>query len=105
LLVDEKSFSPTPRTVTAVAQCMAGAFGWLHKWWRADLVAADRVVAEHLRLLARTFRPMSVPGTCARGRSRPARGRLLRNIRIPAHIRRALRTWQTAWRAYPSASP
>jgi AcrR family transcriptional regulator len=38
--------------LTAVAQAMAGAFGWLHKWWRPELAARDAVIAEHVRLLA-----------------------------------------------------
>jgi len=38
--------------LTAVAQAMAGAFGWLHKWWRPDLAAKETVIAEHVRLLA-----------------------------------------------------
>lgn len=38
--------------LTAVAEAMAGAFGWLHKWWTPELAAPDLVVAEHLRLLA-----------------------------------------------------
>jgi AcrR family transcriptional regulator len=38
--------------LTAVAECMAGAFGWLHKWWRPELAPADRIVREHVRLLA-----------------------------------------------------
>lgn len=38
--------------LTAVAQSMAGAFGWLHKWWRPELAARDAVIAEHVRLLA-----------------------------------------------------
>jgi AcrR family transcriptional regulator len=38
--------------LTAVAQAMAGAFGWLHKWWRPELAAVDVVIGEHLRLLA-----------------------------------------------------
>ena len=38
--------------LTAVAQAMAGAFGWLHKWWRPELAAASTVINEHLALLA-----------------------------------------------------
>jgi hypothetical protein len=38
--------------MTAVAEAMAGAFGWLHKWWRPELAAKDLVIAEHVRLLA-----------------------------------------------------
>lgn len=38
--------------LTAVAEAMAGAFGWLHKWWRPELAPRDAVVAEHVRLLA-----------------------------------------------------
>lgn len=35
-----------------VALAMAGAFGWLHKWFNAQLVAPEVVVDEHVRLLA-----------------------------------------------------
>lgn len=38
--------------LTAVAQAMAGAFGWLHKWWRPELASPAAVISEHLRLLA-----------------------------------------------------
>jgi AcrR family transcriptional regulator len=38
--------------LTAVAQAMAGAFGWLHKWFRPELAEPRTVVAEHVRLLA-----------------------------------------------------
>jgi AcrR family transcriptional regulator len=38
--------------MTAVAEAMAGAFGWLHKWWRPELAAKDTVIGEHVRLLA-----------------------------------------------------
>jgi AcrR family transcriptional regulator len=38
--------------LTAVAQAMAGAFGWLHKWFRPELCDPKAVVAEHVRLLA-----------------------------------------------------
>jgi AcrR family transcriptional regulator len=38
--------------LTAVAQAMAGAFGWLHKWFRPELADPQAVVAEHVRLLA-----------------------------------------------------
>jgi len=38
--------------LTAVAQAMAGAFGWLHKWWRPELADPANVVSEHVRLLA-----------------------------------------------------
>lgn len=38
--------------LTAVAQGMAGAFGWLHKWWRPELAAPSVVISEHVRLLA-----------------------------------------------------
>lgn len=38
--------------LTAVAQAMAGAFSWLHKWWRPELAAPSVVIAEHVRLLA-----------------------------------------------------
>ena len=31
---------------------MAGAFGWLHKWFSADLVTPEIVVREQVRLLA-----------------------------------------------------
>jgi AcrR family transcriptional regulator len=38
--------------LTAVAQAMAGAFGWLHKWWRPELADPGAVISEHVRLLA-----------------------------------------------------
>ena len=38
--------------LTAVAQAMAGAFGWLHKWWRPELADPATVISEHVRLLA-----------------------------------------------------
>ena len=38
--------------LTGVAVAMAGAFGWLHKWFRPDLVAPEIVVREQVRLLA-----------------------------------------------------
>ncbi|WP_068876811.1 MULTISPECIES: TetR/AcrR family transcriptional regulator [unclassified Phenylobacterium] len=38
--------------LTAVAEAMAGAFGWLHKWWRPELAPRETVIAEHVRLLA-----------------------------------------------------
>lgn len=38
--------------LTAVAEAMAGAFGWLHKWYEPTLVSAQAVIAEHLALLA-----------------------------------------------------
>jgi len=38
--------------LTAVAQAMAGAFGWLHKWWRPELAPPAAVISEHVRLLA-----------------------------------------------------
>jgi AcrR family transcriptional regulator len=38
--------------LTAVGQAMAGAFGWLHKWWRPELAEPKAVIAEHMRLLA-----------------------------------------------------
>jgi AcrR family transcriptional regulator len=36
----------------AAAHAMAGAFGWLHKWFDPALVAPEVVVAEHVRLMA-----------------------------------------------------
>lgn len=42
--------------LTAVAEAMAGAFGWLHKWWRPQLAPRQTVVAEHVRLLAQGLR-------------------------------------------------
>lgn len=38
--------------LTGIAIASAGAFGWLHKWFSADLVAPEVVVAEQVRLLA-----------------------------------------------------
>ncbi|WP_372784749.1 TetR/AcrR family transcriptional regulator [Phenylobacterium sp.] len=38
--------------LTGVAVAMAGAFGWLHKWFSADLVAPEVVVREQVALLA-----------------------------------------------------
>jgi AcrR family transcriptional regulator len=38
--------------LTGVAVAMAGAFGWLHKWFTADLVAPEIVVREQVALLA-----------------------------------------------------
>ena len=38
--------------LSGVAVAMAGAFGWLHKWFSADLVAPEIVVREQVRLLA-----------------------------------------------------
>lgn len=38
--------------LTGVAVAMAGAFGWLNKWFSPDLVAPETVVAEQVRLLA-----------------------------------------------------
>ncbi|MEO8115294.1 MAG: TetR family transcriptional regulator [Phenylobacterium sp.] len=38
--------------LTGVAVAMAGAFGWLHKWFSPEIAAPERVVAEHVRLLA-----------------------------------------------------
>jgi AcrR family transcriptional regulator len=43
--------------LTGVALAMAGAFGWLHKWFSADLVAPEIVVAEQVRLLAGGLAP------------------------------------------------
>ena len=42
--------------LTAAAHAMAGAFGWLHKWFDPALVAPEVVVAEHVRLLAAGLR-------------------------------------------------
>ena len=36
----------------AVAIAMAGAFGWLHKWYAPDIVASEAVIDEHVRLMA-----------------------------------------------------
>lgn len=36
----------------AVAIAIAGAFGWLHKWYSADLVPPETVIDEHVRLMA-----------------------------------------------------
>ncbi len=44
--------SVRPVDLTAVAEAMAGAFSWLHKWWRPELAAPRAVIAEHVRLLA-----------------------------------------------------
>ena len=38
--------------LTGVAVAMAGAFGWLHKWFTPELVAPDVVVREQVALLA-----------------------------------------------------
>ena len=38
--------------LTAVAEAMAGAFGWLHKWFSPELAEPKAVVAEHVRFLA-----------------------------------------------------
>ena len=38
--------------LTGVAVAMAGAFGWLHKWFSPALVAPETVVREHVALLA-----------------------------------------------------
>ena len=38
--------------LTGAALAMAGAFGWLHKWYSPELVPPETVVREHLRLLA-----------------------------------------------------
>lgn len=38
--------------LTGVAVAMAGAFGWLHKWFAPEIVAPQVVVAEQVRLLA-----------------------------------------------------
>ena len=38
--------------LTGVAVAMAGAFGWLHKWFSPDLMAPEVVVREQVRLLA-----------------------------------------------------
>jgi AcrR family transcriptional regulator len=38
--------------LAGVAVAMAGAFGWLHKWFRPEIAPAKTVVDEHLRLLA-----------------------------------------------------
>ena len=38
--------------LTGVAIAMAGAFGWLHKWFSAELVAPEVVVREQVALLA-----------------------------------------------------
>jgi AcrR family transcriptional regulator len=38
--------------LSGVAVAMAGAFGWLHKWFSADLAAPEIVVREQVRLLA-----------------------------------------------------
>jgi len=38
--------------LTGVAVAMAGAFGWLHKWFRPELVAPEVVVREQLALMA-----------------------------------------------------
>ena len=38
--------------LTGVALAMAGAFGWLHKWFAPELVSPQVVVAEQVRLLA-----------------------------------------------------
>jgi AcrR family transcriptional regulator len=42
--------------LTAVAQAMAGAFGWLPKWFAPELADPRAVVAEHVRLLAMGLR-------------------------------------------------
>jgi AcrR family transcriptional regulator len=38
--------------LTAVAQAMAGAFGWLPKWFSPELADPKAVIGEHVRLLA-----------------------------------------------------
>ena len=38
--------------LTGVSLAMAGAFGWLHKWFSPEIVDAGTVVDEHVRLLA-----------------------------------------------------
>jgi AcrR family transcriptional regulator len=38
--------------LTGVALAMAGAFGWLHKWFTPDIATPETVVREHVRLLA-----------------------------------------------------
>lgn len=38
--------------LTGVALAMAGAFGWLHKWFNPDIATPETVVSEHVRLLA-----------------------------------------------------
>jgi AcrR family transcriptional regulator len=38
--------------LVGAAQAMAGAFGWLHKWWRPERAPKETVIDEHLRLLA-----------------------------------------------------
>jgi len=38
--------------LTGVALAMAGAFGWLHKWFTPDIATPEVVVREHVRLLA-----------------------------------------------------
>ena len=38
--------------LTGVALAMAGAFGWLHKWFSPELAAPEAVVCEQVRLLA-----------------------------------------------------
>jgi len=35
-----------------VAVAMAGAFGWLHKWFSPEIATPETVVREHVRLLA-----------------------------------------------------
>jgi len=42
--------------LTAVAQAMAGAFGWLHKWFTPGLAEPRAVIGEHVRLLAAGLR-------------------------------------------------
>jgi len=38
--------------LTGVAVAMAGAFGWLHKWFSPEIATPETVVREHVRLLA-----------------------------------------------------
>ena len=38
--------------LTGVALAMAGAFGWLHKWFTPEIATPETVVQEHVRLLA-----------------------------------------------------
>ncbi|HEX6865638.1 MAG TPA: TetR family transcriptional regulator, partial [Caulobacteraceae bacterium] len=40
----------------AVAITMAGAFGWLHKWYSPDIVPPQTVIDEHVKLMARGLR-------------------------------------------------
>lgn len=40
----------------AVAIAMAGAFGWLHKWYSPDLAPPETVIDEHVRLMATGLR-------------------------------------------------